>query len=85
MKTKARQTKSKPRTISVKDMHRRYPGEWILIGNPVSDKHLNPIRGEVLFHSKDRDEMYRAALKAKPKHFATLYTGEPDPDMEFVL
>jgi hypothetical protein len=71
--------------MSVKEMYKRYPSEWILIGNPVSDKSLNPLRGELLFHSKDRDEMYRAALRIRPGHFATLYTGTPAPDMEFVL
>jgi hypothetical protein len=71
--------------MSVKEMYKRYPSEWILIGNPVSDKSLNPLRGELLFHSKDRDEMYRKMLELRPGHVATLYTGKPADDMEFVL
>jgi hypothetical protein len=57
----------------------------MLIGDPVSDKHLNLLRGRVIFHSKDRDEMYRRAITLRPARFATLFTGKAPKDMEFVL
>jgi hypothetical protein len=64
---------------------RKYPGEWILVGDPISDKHLKLLRGRVVFHSKSRDEMYRRAVALRLPEFATLYTGEPAKDQEFVL
>ena len=39
----------------------RYDAEWVLIGNPVTDEFLSVLRGEVLCHSKSRDEIYRKA------------------------
>jgi hypothetical protein len=63
----------------------RYPSECILIGDPETDENHEVIRGKVLFHSPDRDEMYRKMLELRPKSAATLYTGEPPADTEFVL
>jgi hypothetical protein len=71
--------------LSKAEIYRRYPSHWILIVDPVSDKHLNLIKGKVVYHSKDRDEMYRKMLELRPSHFATLFTGKPHKDMEYVL
>ena len=34
----------------------RYDGEWVLIGDPVTDDSLSVRPGEVLWHSKDREK-----------------------------
>jgi len=41
--------------------------------------------GKVRFHSRDRDEVYREAVKARPKRFAMLYTGTIPRDTAVVL
>ena len=43
------------------------------------------LRGTVLFHSKDRDGMYRRDLELRPKSAAYLYTGEFPEDAVVVL
>lgn len=47
--------------LNIDEIKSRYDGEWVLIGDPVTDESLSVIRGNVLSHSKDRDEVYRKA------------------------
>ena len=71
--------------LSIQEIQARYDGEWVLIGEPEVDASLNVQRGQVLSHSKDRDEVYRQARKLKPKHCAFLYVGRMPQDMAIVL
>ena len=57
----------------------------MLIVDPVTTKDLEIIEGVVVCHSKDRDEVYRTAMKLKPKHSAVLFMGKPPKNMEFAL
>jgi hypothetical protein len=72
-------------TLSIHEIQARYDGEWVLIGDPEVDASLNVQRGQVLWHSKDRDEVYRQARKLKPTHCAFLFIGRLPEDMEIVL
>lgn len=74
-------------TFTVEEINRRYPGRWVLIGDPETDESLEVLRGKVLYHGKCRDEMYQAAKALpSPKHFASHYSGELlDPDVAYVL
>ena len=62
--------------LTVAEIKSKYDSEWVLIEDPVTDKHLNVLSGTVLWHSKDRDEVYRKALELKPAHSAILFTGK---------
>ena len=64
-------------------IHEKFPSEWVLIGNPQTHELLGVEAGVVLFHSKDRDEVYSKAIELRPKRFAMLYTG--DMPTEIVL
>jgi hypothetical protein len=57
----------------------------VLIGDPEVDADLVVLRGEVLWHSKDRDEVYRQARVLKPKHCALLYVGRLPENTTVVL
>ena len=52
---------------------------------PQTNDNLEVQAGKVIFHSKDRDEVYREAIKHHLKHFALLYTGTMAKDMAIVL
>lgn len=67
------------------EMKERYSSEWILIGNPETSDDLEVIRGEVLAHSKNRDDVYLAARTLQPRSSAILYTGEIPRDAAIVL
>jgi hypothetical protein len=73
--------------LTIDEMNERFPDEWVLIGDPETDASLEVLRGRVLYHGRDREEMYRsAAALPVPKRFATHYTGDLFPDdMEYCL
>src|SRR5438874_1974268 len=72
MKTKS---KTSPTTLSIREIERRFKSEWVLVQDPRTDEQMRVLGGKVLCHSKDRDEVYRYAIKVRPKRFAMLYLG----------
>ncbi len=62
--------------LTIAEIYSRFPSEWILLANPETDPSLAVQKGELLWHSKDRDEVYRKAVELRPKHFAVHYTGK---------
>ena len=71
--------------LSLDDIKSRFESEWVLVDDPETDESLEVVRGRVVFHSKDRDEVYRKAIQLKPKRFAMLFTGTLPQDIEVVL
>ena len=71
--------------MTLAQMEADFESEWILVGAPETDEVLNVLRGTVLHHSKDRDEVYRKALELRPGRVAVLYTGAIPEGTEIVL
>ena len=71
--------------LPIGEMESRFESEWILVGDPELDEHLRVLRGEVLCHSKDRDEVYRKAIELRPQHAAFLFTGTIPDDMAILI
>ena len=71
--------------LTLAEMQARFDTEWVLIEDPQTNESLEVQRGKVRFHSKDRDEVYREAVKLRPKRFAMLYTGALPKDTAIVL
>ena len=61
--------------LSIAEIESQFHSEWVLVGDPQTDDSLQVQSGEVIYHSKDRDEVYRKAIELRPKRFAMLYTG----------
>ena len=72
-------------TISFAEIRREFNSEWILLEDPETEEGLQVKSGKVLWHSKDRDEVYRKARELKPKRSALLYTGKLPQDTVIVL
>lgn len=72
-------------TISFAEIQKKFDSEWVLLEDPVTDQGLTVKSGKVLWHSKDRDEVYRKGRELKPKHSALLYTGKLPQDTVIVL
>ena len=65
--------------LSFSEIKQRFDSEWVLIGDPETLEDLTINAGIVLWHSKDRDEVYRKAREIHPDHSAILYLGKlPD-------
>jgi hypothetical protein len=72
--------------MTIGEIEAHFPEEWILIDHPETDVHDEVVRGRVVFHSPDRDEVYRKALDVPaPRHIAFHCTKKPKPDEAFVL
>ncbi|MFM9265597.1 hypothetical protein [Tychonema sp. BBK16] len=66
--------------LTVEEIRDRYPREWVLIADTESDDLWNVIRGEVLAHSPEREEIDRALTKFQDiRSISIEYTG-PIPD-----
>ena len=66
-------------------MESRYAGEWLLIAYTELDKEMKVVRGEVLAHSPNRDDIYRALLSAKGRKVAVEYAGVIPEDLAVAL
>ena len=71
--------------LTIDEIKDRYAPDWVLIGEPQIDESQRLLAGKVLFHSPDRDEVYRKAIELRPGHFAFRYLGTLPEDMAFVL
>lgn len=71
--------------LTRKEIETRFDSEWILIADLDFDKHLNVLRGEVVAHSRERDEVDQRAVELHLKHSAFLYTGRIPDDLVIVL
>lgn len=63
-------------TMTAAKIHKKFKNEWVLVENPETTKNHEVKKGKVLYHSKDRDEVYRKAIELHPPSIAILYTGE---------
>jgi hypothetical protein len=73
------------RVLTLKQIEERFESEWVLVEDPETNNALEVQRGKVLWHSKDRDQVYRKAVELRPKRFAMLYTGKIPEDTAIVL
>jgi hypothetical protein len=71
--------------MTVEEIAARFAPDWVLIGEPRTDENLSLQAGRVLFHSPDRDEVYRRAEELRPGRFAVQYLGTWPENMALVL
>ncbi len=71
--------------LTVAEIEARFVSEWVLVEDPLTNDQLEVQSGKVLAHSKDRDEVYRDAVRLRPRRFAMLYTGKLPKDAAIVL
>jgi len=71
--------------LTTEEIEDRFAPEWVLIGEPQTDDEQRLLRGRVLFHSPDRDEVYRKAQELKLDRIAVRFLGTWPDDMALVL
>lgn len=62
--------------MKIKEIKKKYKDEWVLIEVTKSDELGQPLEGNVITHSRNRDDTYAAMKQTKTKDFAHFYTGE---------
>ncbi|ODU00487.1 MAG: hypothetical protein ABS79_03285 [Planctomycetes bacterium SCN 63-9] len=71
--------------LTTKEIEDRFAPDWVLIGEPQTDDEQRLLRGRVLFHSPDRDEVYRKAKELHLDRVAVRFLGTWPDDMALVL
>jgi hypothetical protein len=71
--------------LTITEIEAPFVAEWVLVEDPQTNDAMEVQCGKVLYHSKDRDEVYREAVRLRPKRFAMLYTGTLPKDTAVVL
>ena len=66
--------------MTLEEIESRFNSKWVLLEDPETNEQLHVTRGKVLWHSKNRDEVYQKALELRPKRSAFLYTGRLHDD-----
>jgi hypothetical protein len=73
------------KVFTMKELEARHSGEWVLLINPKHIEQLERLRGELVFHNKDRNEVYKEAHKRKDAQTAIFYVGKLPEDLVAVL
>lgn len=71
--------------VKMKEIQKRYKGEWVLIAYTKLDDELQVVEGEVIAHAKDREEIYTAQRQMQNKQLAIEYLGELPEEDEVVV
>ena len=71
--------------MKIKEIEEEYKDEWVLIACKDIDENFNVKEGEVFYHSKDKNEVYRKMLELRPKDCAIEYTGKVPEDLAVML
>ena len=72
------------RVQEIAKLKQRYPNEWLLLTNVVADEQTRPIKGKLMAHSKNRDEIYDRLSQLRGG-FAIEYTGEIPKDLVVIF
>jgi hypothetical protein len=71
--------------LTIEEIETRYAPDWVLIGDPETDKDLRLRAGRVLFHSPDQDEVCRKAEEFPPGRYALRFLGTIPENLTLVL
>ena len=71
--------------MTFEEIKQNYDGEWVLIAYTETDENLQVIKGEVIAHSANKEEIYKALELAKYQPLAIEYMGEVPEDIAFIL
>jgi hypothetical protein len=69
--------------LTIEEMAQRYDGEWLLIAYTEMDEDFNVIRGEVIAHSPNQEDIYNVLPERKNR--AIEYVGKIPKDLAFML
>lgn len=71
--------------MGIEEIETRYAPDWVLIAEPEVDELQRLQTGKVVFHSPDRDAVYREAAKLPGDRFAIRFLGELPDNVVFLF
>lgn len=72
--------------LTMAEIEAKYPGQWVLLDRPKTDRFENVLGGRVLFGSEDKAAVYDR-MKELPQPFdvAVWFVGAIPEDVVFLL
>ena len=64
--------------LTLAEIKAKYPDQWVLVIEPDFDEDLEIIRGEVVYNTPDKEDLYEHLYLSNHRSFALEYTGESD-------
>ncbi|MHC4199948.1 MAG: hypothetical protein ACYSU0_08155 [Planctomycetota bacterium] len=75
-----------PEIVNIAEESKKYENEWLLFEVTKLNEQDWPVKGRLLCHSKNRDEIHEVAMRHPESELQYLYTGDPAPaEMNVVL
>ena len=71
--------------MTFEQIQQNYDGEWVLIAYTETDENLQVVKGEVLAHSVNKEEIYQALESDRDRPLAIEYMGQVPEDIAFIL
>ncbi len=71
--------------MTFEEIKLRYDGEWVLIAYTETDEDLQVVKGKVIAHSANKENIYQALESATDQPLAIEYMGSVPEDLAFIL
>ncbi|MEM6613057.1 MAG: hypothetical protein AAF652_12550 [Cyanobacteria bacterium P01_C01_bin.72] len=71
--------------MTFEEIEQNYNGQWVLIAYTETDEDLKVVKGKVIAHSANREDVYQALANADKQPLAIEYMGQVPEDLAFIL
>ena len=71
--------------MTFEQIGQNYDGEWVLIAYSETDEELRVVKGKVIAHSTNKEDIYQALEEAVEQPLAIEYMGQIPEDLAFIL
>lgn len=71
--------------MTLEEIKRQYPDQWVLIEFAELDDELKVIQGEVVAHSPAKEEIYKKLVRLENERIAIEYTGDMPDEPAYLL
>lgn len=71
--------------LTIREIEEKFDSEWVLIGDLQTNEKYEVLGGRVLFHGKDREEVFEKVEEFDPKRFTVRWIGKDDAETVFIL
>ena len=71
--------------MSFEEIEQYHDGEWVLIAYSETDEDLKVVKGKVIAHHINKEDIYQALEKVGEQPLAIEYMGRVPEDLAFIL
>lgn len=71
--------------MTLREIHQRYPDEWVIIEFTELDDDLKVREGDVIAHSPSKDEIDKILMGSHQEKLALEFTGQWDDEVGYLL